>query len=98
MTPLPLWNFSENSSVLEGVGVPYSGFYASSQALQVNFMSLSFSVANNAVSQQWGIPCALRLHYALMTIDKVRCDERVEIQNDISQPIQLQQKCSPGII
>ena len=22
----PVWNFSENSSVLEGVGVPYSGF------------------------------------------------------------------------
>ena len=24
MTPPPFWNFSENSSVLEGEGVPYS--------------------------------------------------------------------------
>ena len=26
MTPPPLWNFSGNSSVLEGVGVPKSGY------------------------------------------------------------------------
>ena len=62
MTPPPFWNFSENSSVLEGEGVPKLEFEQQKSLLFLNFIAFVVGFSGLVGGRQrgvGGVVCAL---------------------------------------